>query len=209
MFKNIIWDFDGTLFDTYTAQTSLLSKIVETKYGINIPIERIREFTSKSLSFTLNEISRIVNTNVEEIESLFIEEYALLPLDREYPYAYVVEICNKIVSKNGFNIINTHRGKERLLKLLKKYKMEHLFCDIISYEDNFPRKPDPKSFYALIERNCLLPKETLVIGDRELDIKGGQNAGLKTYFFNSNLIDMSNMISDYKEKDLKRVSELI
>ena len=209
MFNNIIWDFDGTLFDTYTAQASLLSEIVESKYGINIPIDKIRKFNSKSLSFTLNEISLIVNIDVEDIESLFIEEYALLPLDREYPYEYVVEICNKIVSKNGFNIINTHRSKKRLLKLLKKYKMEHLFYDIITHEDGFPRKPDPKSFYALIERNSLLPTETLVIGDRELDIKGGQNAGLKTYFFNSNLIDMSNMISDYKEKDLKRVSELI
>ncbi len=52
--------------------------------------------------------------------------------------------------------------------------MEHLFYDIISREDNFPRKPDPRSFYALIESNSLLPSETLVIGDRELDIKGGK-----------------------------------
>jgi HAD superfamily hydrolase (TIGR01549 family) len=209
MVKNIIWDFDGTLFDTYPAQTELLSDIARNKYNITIPQNTIREYTSISLSHALLEISKITKVDIEEIKSVFIENYSNLPLEKEYPFNYVMDICNKIVSKNGRNIINTHRGKERLTKLLNKYEMEELFSDIISYEDNIPRKPDPASFNILINRNKLSVKNTLVIGDRELDIIAGREAGLQTYFFNSNNINITEIECDFIEKDLGRVLSLI
>ncbi len=207
--RNIIWDFDGTLFDTYPAQTEVLSNIAEKKYNIIIPQNTIRGFTSISLSHAILEISKIAKVDIEEIKLAFIENYGNLPLEKESPFKYVLDICKKIIMNNGKNLINTHRGKERLTSLLNKYKMEELFCDIISYEDNFPRKPDPESFKILVNRNNLSITDTLVIGDRELDVMGGRNAGLQTYFFNSNNIDIPGIKSDFFEEDLRKVLTLI
>ncbi|NQT60974.1 MAG: HAD hydrolase-like protein [Bacteroidetes bacterium] len=209
MIKNIIWDFDGSLFNTYPAQTALLSDLVQKNYNITITQKKIREYTSISLGRALQEISRTVKVDLEEMKSLFIENYSNLPLEKEYPFTHAVNICKRITAKNGKNLLNTHRGKDRLFKLLHYYDMEELFCDIISNEDNFGRKPDPESFKVLIKRNNLSLINTIVIGDRNLDILGGKRAGLLTYFFNSNNIDISGIESDYIENDLGRVLDLI
>ncbi|MDC7243580.1 MAG: HAD-IA family hydrolase [Sphaerochaetaceae bacterium] len=209
MIKNIIWDFDGTLFDTYTAQSSLLSKMILDEYNIVISKETIREFTSNSLSFALKEIANIVNVDFEEIKNHFIKSYPQVSLEEEYPYKHAYEVCSSVINSGGKNMINTHRGKDRLLLLLKNYNMFDLFSDIITADDDFPRKPDPTSFYALIERNKLRVEETLVIGDRELDVLGGKNAGLQTFFFNSNNLDYEKIKSDFKGSSLEGVFQLI
>ncbi|MDC7221401.1 MAG: HAD-IA family hydrolase [Spirochaetales bacterium] len=208
MFKNIIWDFDGTLFDTYSAQTSLLSKIVLDEYNLTITKETIRAFTTNSFDFALKEIANIVNVEFEEIKNHFISSYPLVSLDDEFPYTYAYELCSMVRNSGGKNMINTHRGKERLFLLLRYYNMFELFSDIITADDDFPRKPDPTSFNTLIDRNGLNVGETLVIGDRELDILGGQNAGLQTYFFNSNNLDIEKVKSDFMGDNLEGVVQL-
>ncbi len=209
MIRNLIWDFDGTLFDTYTAQVALLAKILSDDYGIALGEQRIRDMTSRSLGFALGELAALAGKGVDEVKDRFIRTYSAMPLEREYPYPGAREVCTAVLRSGGVNMINTHRGSERLGLLLKMYGMEDLFADRITAENGFPRKPDPASFQALLERNGLEREETLVIGDRELDILGGRNAGMATYFFNSNRIDPIPFPSDYIGDSLEGIFCLI
>ena len=60
-----------------------------------------------------------------------------------------------------------------------------------------------------LDKNNILKEETLVIGDRELDVEGGKNAGMRTFLFNSNNLDMRLIQSDYKAGSLKDVLALL
>jgi len=209
MIRNIIWDFDGTLFDTYTAQSHLISKIMSREYAVTMPVSSIRRLTAISLGYAFQELARIARADEDGIRNHFVRSYALVTPEEEFPFAHAVDICSAVSLSGGKNMINTHRGRERLILLLKHYDMQDLFTDFITADDDFPRKPDPASFYALLERNRIPAKETLVIGDRELDILGGKNARIPTFFFNSNSIDAARIESDYSGDTLKGVFPLI
>jgi len=67
--------------------------------------------------------------------------------------------------------------------LLRAHQLESYFSDILTKEDPFPRKPDPAAIEAIIRRHDLDRAATLLIGDRDLDIRAGRAAGIRICFF--------------------------
>lgn len=53
MFKHVIWDFDGTLFDTYPVMAKIFKDLLE-KENIEEPIDEIVKKMQVSMAFTLN-----------------------------------------------------------------------------------------------------------------------------------------------------------
>ena len=52
MFKHVIWDFDGTLFDTYPVMAKIFKELLE-KEGIEEPLDEIKQHMQVSMSFAL------------------------------------------------------------------------------------------------------------------------------------------------------------
>ena len=50
-------------------------------------------------------------------------------------------------------------------------------------EDGFPLKPAPDALNALIKRNGLKKDACLMLGDRDIDIGAGVNAGIGTLLY--------------------------
>ena len=50
----------------------------------------------------------------------------------------------------------------------------------IGGEDGYPKKPDPASVIALMERERVRPSETLLIGESPIDVDTGRSAGILT-----------------------------
>ena len=50
-------------------------------------------------------------------------------------------------------------------------------------EQGYARKPDPAMVLAALEKYALDPAETLMVGDREIDIQAGRAAGVRTCLF--------------------------
>ncbi|WP_459169799.1 HAD hydrolase-like protein [Natronospora cellulosivora (SeqCode)] len=59
----------------------------------------------------------------------------------------------------------------------------------------------------LIEKYELSYENTLLIGDRKLDIVGAKNAGLKTFYLQNTSINITGC--DFVGESLKKVLELI
>ena len=71
-----------------------------------------------------------------------------------------------------------------MLRLLDAFDMRRFFSAWITADDEYPDKPDPTSFLAIMKAESLKPAETLAIGDRDIDILAGQAADLTTCLFN-------------------------
>jgi len=69
------------------------------------------------------------------------------------------------------------------MALLAAHNMIDYFAGCLTREDGYPRKPDPAIFKAALATYQLKRAETLVVGDRDIDILGGQAAGLWSCFF--------------------------
>jgi phosphoglycolate phosphatase-like HAD superfamily hydrolase len=182
--RNIIWDVDGTLFDTYPPIAMALQNAIK-KLGKDAPLQSIEKLTKISLSECIKTLSSEYELGVEEIEREFKNEYSRVSAKESPPFKWVKEICEYIKSISGKNVIITHRGKEGLEELLSAYGMKEDFEGYFTRDDGYPRKPDPTSFHKAIEKYDLQKQETINIGDREIDIVAGQNAGIFSCLFGS------------------------
>ncbi|MDQ0232079.1 HAD-IA family hydrolase [Metabacillus malikii] len=163
---NILWDFDGTLFDTYPGYTKIFSQVLE----VEAPKDEIYKRLKVSLSHAID-YYRLTENQVKEMEQL---KRQLLPED-SLPFEHVEEIL-KYADKN---VIMTHKDRAGVLDILKHYGWEKYFVDMVASDDGYPRKPDAASYRYLHEKHHI----DLVIGDRDLDLIPGKELGIKTCAF--------------------------
>lgn len=181
-FRYLLWDFDGTLFDTYPPLIRAMAGALAA-LGHTIPEARISALLADSLVSAIDTLSAGLALDraafVAEIERIQAD---ISPNERP-PFPGVIALCERVRAAGGTNLLFTHRDRATLCALLSWHGADHLFLDILTTDDGYPRKPDPAGFRALIERNGLPVHEVLAIGDRDLDILAGQAAGIATCLF--------------------------
>jgi phosphoglycolate phosphatase-like HAD superfamily hydrolase len=177
MIKNLIWDLDGTLFDTYPAIASAFTAALQ-RIGVDLPREEIMPLAQVSLGYCAEQLGVRTGLPAEEILNRFGEQYARMPAEVSPPFPSARELCTWVVVKGGKNVIVTHRGRSSTEELLVAHGLRDLFAGWICHEDGFPRKPDPQAMLAAIQRFELDPASTLAIGDRDLDLQAAQAAGV-------------------------------
>lgn len=172
MIKNYIWDFDGMLFDSYPHITSCFIKMMN-DYGQQVDYASTKKLFEISFSTVYDKFS-----TTEEQKAAFREyehDFLLEPL--AVPFKNTVETLQKIKEKGGRNYLYTHRGAS-VYYYLKKYGIYDLFSDYVTSENDFPLKPAPDAVEYIVKNNSLNKQETVMIGDREIDVMAGKNAGV-------------------------------
>lgn len=182
MIRNIIWDFDGTLFDTYPAFAKSFRKAVN-DLGGDAPLEWITQAAKSSMDSCVSALAERCQLKPEDIEEKFAIHYAQITPEDQPPFYGVIEICKEIYAIGGKNLIVTHRHSSGMIKLLTSHKMIEYFSSWITADDDYAKKPDPAAFDAAIRLHQLNREETLGVGDREIDIQAGKSAGIFTCLF--------------------------
>lgn len=180
--RNIIWDIDGTLFDTYPAIAGAFRAALR-ELGADASPERITGLARESLGTCATTLARSAGLDRSALENAFLRHYEAIPPDEQPPFDGAREVCERICWLDGDNVIVTHRGARGTTKLLEAAGLEPYITGCITASDGFPRKPDPAAFFAVMARHDLDPAETLAIGDRPIDVEAGRAAGVITAFF--------------------------
>lgn len=180
--RYLLWDMDGTLFDTYPAMTRALVRAFA-DLGVTVPAELVASLISRTFEHCLDTLCPRHGLDQEAVLARYRQHYRETGVEEQPPFPGVMRVCRRVVQAGGANYIFTHRGRDSLDRFLNFYGVADLFADTLTVDDGYPRKPDPGGFLALIEKHHLPKSAVLVIGDRELDILAGQAAGVKTCLF--------------------------
>jgi phosphoglycolate phosphatase-like HAD superfamily hydrolase len=178
---NILWDFDGTLFDTYPAYTRILSQVL----GDEADEQEIYDKLKVSFSHAI-EFYGISGAQVEEMNRL---EEKISPLDMK-PFDGLEEVLKFA----DHNVIMTHKDRIGVLTILDHYGWRNYFADIVTIDDGFPRKPDPAAYLHLHTKKRI----HLAIGDRELDLLPAREIGIATCMFQGQSDIADYHLNDYK-----------
>lgn len=205
MIKSIIWDFDGTLFDTYPAMVQAFKKGLKDS-GVEAEEAEILKYMKISVTEAINHFKEKHNLNDDFIQRYVNYEHNLQPSDI-MPFYCAKEICSEFQKREGRNFLLTHRG-DSTFNILKYHGMSEYFQEVVTRKNCFKRKPDPEGFMYLIEKYNLNCEEVLVVGDRECDILGGKNSKAKTCLFNTNNIEF-NFDTDFKISSLFDLANLL
>ncbi|PFJ91985.1 phosphoglycolate phosphatase, partial [Bacillus cereus] len=179
---NILWDFDGTLFDTYPVYTKILSQVL----GEEISEEEIYTNLKVSFSYAIDyyEISKKQLSEIDVLESRII-------IEDIKPFEKVEEVL-KFADKN---VIMTHKDRAGVLSILNHYGWDKYFVDMVTIDDGFPRKPNSLAYDHLHKKYNI----DLAIGDRELDLLPAKELGISTCMFQGNCDVANYSLSHYSE----------
>lgn len=181
-FDHLLWDFDGTLFDTYPPLITSIERALQ-EFSVSVPREQIERLLSDTLATCLQELSCIHGLDEAHLEERVMYYQRQVTAQEQPPFSGVIQLCERFVKAGGQNFIFTHRSRDSVNYLLGWYRVQGLFVECLTVEDGFPRKPDPAGFNALIECHRLPRHRVLAIGDRTLDVIAGRRAGVSTCLF--------------------------
>lgn len=205
-YKNIVWDFDGTLACTYSAIVKIIQKVLHsfeiyesdewiletirtetTATVVNYCIEKYHKFTKDEFF----EIYNALNNQIENYESIVLIDG-------------VLEVLKYIKENGGKNYVVTNR-QENLFELLKILKVENYFdgFEFVGKGGFKDWKPSPNMFIRLMRDYKIDPSSVLTVGDRKVDLEAGINAKLPVCLYDA-ILDEDDpkpdfVISDYSE----------
>lgn len=202
MIKNYIWDFDGTLYDTYPI---MLDAIMRTLKEMAIPAgsaeiyRTLKEFSSK----------QITDDRQMDYQAFSQQFHAYEALDPRKPKSFpgTKETLARLKARGGQHFIMTHRPVVSTIDLLELEGLTAFFTEIVGPENDFPRKPDPTAIEYIVTAHHLVPEETVMIGDRLLDVEAGKKAGVKTCFFDVDGF-LKNIPADYTVHSMAEVLQV-
>ncbi|MDF2724655.1 MAG: phosphoglycolate phosphatase [Paenibacillus sp.] len=163
---NILWDFDGTLFNTYPAFTAIFQSMLGAEHAEQDILSHLKRSFSHAVKH--------YGMSDQQVRAMFAKEDRLHP-SQTPPFPHVEDILKFAET----NVIMTHNSRKHVLNTLRHYGWETYFQDMVCREDGFPRKPDPASYRYLHRKHRI----DLVIGDREIDIVPAKSLGIRTCLF--------------------------
>lgn len=178
--QNLVWDFDGTLFDTYP---HILRSFRRALTLLSLPEEE--------------NLDAMLYASIRSCERFYAEKYGIEKslLDEVYqkeengvddadvlPFYGMKALLIECKTRGYRHFLYTHRS-QTVYPYLDKFGFLSLFTDFITGEDPFPSKPAPDALLFLSKKHSLPAKETLMIGDRVIDVEAGLRAGMQALLF--------------------------
>ncbi|MEH7014824.1 HAD-IA family hydrolase [Neobacillus niacini] len=180
---NILWDFDGTLFDTYPALVEGFIKLSRRELDRSEVLKWLK--IDSLTTFKHYGIDEAKRAEYKSIDKLYSKEYST-------PFEHLKDVLSAVEN----NIIVTHRDRESTMYLLEKFGLTHYFKEIVSVEEQgFNRKPHTASYEYVLKNHHI----DLVVGDRELDLLPARKLGIKTVAFQNHNIEADFHLDSYAE----------
>ena len=180
MYKNIIFDLDGTILDTLSSITDAVNETLKIfKKNYFYSCDEIKKFIGHGNKFLIKKAFKIVDDNFDLTK--IMQVYSLLQLNislkktKIFPGLY--DVLKKIKKKYKIYIA-TNKQYDTTLKIIKNFFNIDFFNDIIAQTEKTLKKPDPDIINQIIERNNLKKNECLYVGDSEIDLLTAKNANI-------------------------------
>lgn len=171
-----IWDFDGTLMDTYPHMVIAMKRSLEDQ-GLFMGEKELLDLMKVSVPYCRDVLSEQHGLDRFALQIGYWEHGKKLDPSQVQPIPGIPETLRELRRRGGRHFVYTHRDKGTF-DYLRQAGIIDEFEDIITSEDGFRRKPEPDALLHLIEKHHLIPGECVMIGDRPLDTACGRNAGM-------------------------------
>ena len=175
----ILFDFDGTLFDSIPSAVSAVQMMLS---ELNYPAKTAEEIHSHVGFGETPLISGAIGSDDPERVKTAMETY-LRHLKKHtihhiLLFPHVKEMLEHFSPKPKFILSN--KSDELMGIILKNNDLLKYFEKVMGGDTSPCLKPDPCVINELLAKKKIDPKRTLLVGDMVVDIKTGQNAGILT-----------------------------
>lgn len=177
MYKNLIFDFDGTIVDSkecsiVATQKSFKERGLEEptvnliEYYMGIPIEKSFSLMS-SVDLDDHQLEALIKTfrqNYKEVESSYLKLYK-----------HMTEQLQSL-SKDKQLFVVSSKKTDVLIRNLEILDIDHLFTEVIGSDKVNHYKPSPDGINYILNKYQLENEETFYIGDAIFDMQMANSA---------------------------------
>ena len=184
MTKLIIFDLDGTLIDTRTDLANACNYAL-TRCGF--PERRLEEY-NMLVGRGIDNLFRGAmpeefanDGNVAKMRSIFVPYYNEHSCDFTKPYDGIIEMFEELETKGIHFSVASNKYQEGTQQLVKEFFSKFSFVKILGQREGKAIKPDPMIVSEAMEGVPeITHDEVLYVGDSNVDMQTGINAGVRT-----------------------------
>jgi phosphoglycolate phosphatase len=207
LIRGIIFDFDGTLIDSYEPITESLNQVREAFGKPPLALGEVKGMVGHGLEHLIE--AAIGPGKVADGVRIFRERYATICESRTTILPQVRETLEELDRRTYQMAIATNKPSYFARDILKALDVEHLFVEVLGPNDVERPKPDPEMLEIIMSRLGLGSDETLYVGDMPLDIEVARNAGVSVYALPTGSASRDDLLARRPDRLLHKFSDLL
>ena len=184
-YKAVLFDLDGTLLDTLEDITDSINEALKNYNWGSIGVDSVRRLVGNGARKLVKGVLAEINpgqTYSDNTFDTFFSEYSVIYRKnsevKTKPYKGVSELLEWLKNQGIYTGVLSNKPHSITIDVLQFYFPCHKFDFIAGQREGVPRKPDPAGAIEFCETLGLSANEVLFVGDSEVDLETGQNAGI-------------------------------
>jgi len=178
--KGCIFDLDGTLVNSLVDLAYATNNVLK-KHGLPIyELSQYNFFVGNGVKKLMERALGKEHLNIlDECLKDFYQYYDEHCLDHTLPYPGVKELVADLKEAGILISVVTNKPHQQAVKIVESL-FPNTFTAILGQQDLYPTKPNPESSHIALMTMRLSSKDCYFIGDSNVDIDTGYNAGIET-----------------------------
>lgn len=182
MIKAVLFDLDGTLSDSLESMALAGNKVLE-QFGLpKMPIENYRYYCGDGAAML---VKRVLHDAGDKEEKYFEEAYVayqeVFRKDCTFkvkPYDGILDMIAEMKEQGVKMAVVSNKPHERSVEVVQKLFGVDTFDAVIGMKEGKKGKPDPTGALEAAKILGVEPFECAFVGDTNVDMKTGTNAGM-------------------------------
>ncbi len=181
MIKTILFDLDGTLLNTIDDLADAANWVCTQHGWPTFPVETYKHFVGNGIPKLVERFSPENARTPEQLAATLAEfsaRYDAHKEDKTAPYPGILELLAALKAEGVQTAVFSNKADTFCGKIIEHYFGPDSFSLVRGSRPGVPTKPDPAGVYSLMVDLGADPQSTLFVGDSDVDILTGHNAGL-------------------------------
>lgn len=211
MKKLAIFDFDGTLFDSFDDVMICLDETLRAHDFPTLTRQGYIESVGGNIDDIMSKVLKDNSTpeNIELIKKTYESLYDASEKENTKPYPGIHELLEKLEQNNIILAINSNRSTDSIRYFVEKHLSGIDFLEIEGHNPPHPSKPNSYGVDKIIKKASADFDEAIYIGDSKTDIKTAKNAGIECVIVKWGYGNQKDYDDDYILGNVENPSEII
>ncbi|HVM96857.1 MAG TPA: phosphoglycolate phosphatase [Candidatus Acidoferrales bacterium] len=181
--RTVIFDLDGTLVDTSPDLTAALNAVLVAAGRRPLPEEEVRHLVGRGALVLIRRGMEVTGAPVDEalVPKLlqdFLDHYGANIAAGSQPFSGAENAVRRLIAEGHKVGICTNKPEALSFKLMDALNLRRYFPIILGADSQPYRKPDPRHLLDTVAKLGGDPKNAVMVGDSETDVKTAQAANI-------------------------------
>ena len=177
MFQTILFDFDGTVFDTVEGITKSIRYALQ-KHGTDAELSELRCFAGPPLIEKFIEVYGVTEEEAEQLVVDFRERYTPVGIYESAPFPGIRDLLEKLRAAGKQLAVATSKPQSMAELLLERSGLRPCFDVVVGSDPGLNNNAKWEVVLRAMQACSAVPETTVLIGDTRYDAAGARQAGI-------------------------------